>query len=97
MSKTPYKKECPACGGGPVYQDLADQDNKEAHCDDCGEIFALKEYAKILGVTIEEVSKTSKQQLKLRRDVAPKARKPRGNPQNRKLVRRAKLGESCNQ
>ena len=41
--------ECPACGGGPVYQDRIDASRNEAHCDDCGETFTQEEYEKIVG------------------------------------------------
>lgn len=34
--------DCPACGGGPFYQDRVDAVDKVFHCDDCGEVFPEK-------------------------------------------------------
>jgi hypothetical protein len=41
-------KECPKCGGGPLYQDRLESIMGEAHCDDCGEVFSKEEYLKII-------------------------------------------------
>lgn len=38
------KKECPSCGGGPVYQDRSDAESGCAHCDDCGDVLTPDEY-----------------------------------------------------
>lgn len=42
-----FTKECPKCGGGPVYQDRIDARRNVAHCDDCGEELTAEEYAQI--------------------------------------------------
>ena len=42
------KNECPACGGGPVYQDREDARSGCAHCDDCGNTLSPDEYIILL-------------------------------------------------